>query len=278
MKEDEIEQEEVSRDNGRIYITLAAAALVVLVAFAVAGRWPGSERTPDIGGGTATTTPETPAGEVAPGSLEVEVVTRASSTPLYAVQAEYPRFPSAPALSARVDDYVDRAVAGFISNVRENDAARRATAEPGDPAPADFVYRLTIGWDPAQLNGRYASFLVRLDAFEGGANLRQDATSFSWDMRADRAVTLAELFPDDSAYLERVSAYARQVLISQLGDSLGGEAASFVNDGTAPTLANFSVFTFNEDAVTFTFPKYQVAPGAAGEQQVAMPRRLEGLF
>lgn len=255
----------------KIYTSLAAAALVLIVVFVIAGRWPGStditNAPPEPGGNqTASSTPE--------GSLDVEVVTISRDTPLYTVRAEHPRFAAAPALTGEIDAYVEDTVEQFIKTVQENDDARRETTPEGEEA-GSFVYSLTLNWRPAQLNSRYVSFAMHLDAFEGGANLRQEVKTFNYDMQSKRAVTLADLFPGDSSYLQRVSEYTRQVLAGNLGENTSED---FLLAGTRPTLDSFAWFTFTEDLITFVFPKYQVAPGAAGEQSVTMPRNVEGLF
>ncbi len=255
----------------KIYTSLAAAALVLIVVFVIAGRWPG---TTDItgtpqeprGNETASSTPE--------GSLNVEVVTISRDTPLYTIRVEHPRFASAPALTSEVDAYVKDTVEQFIQNVQENDDARRETMPEGEDA-GSFVYSLTLNWKPSQLNSKYVSFAMHADVFEGGANLRQEVKTFNYDVQAKRAVTLADLFPGDASYLQRVSEYTRQVLAGNLGENTSED---FLLTGTRPTLDSFAWFTFTEDLITFTFPKYQVAPGAAGEQSVTMPRNLEGLF
>jgi hypothetical protein len=255
----------------KIYTSLAAAALVLIVVFVIAGRWPG---TIDVTGKpqepgdnpSATSTPQ--------GALEMEVMTISEDKPLYTIRAEYPRFPSVPALTSEVDAYVKSATEQFVKNVQENDDARRDTAPAGEEAPS-FTYSLNMSWQPAQLNARYVSFAAHLDAFEGGANLRQEVKTFNYDLQANRAVTLADLFPGDSSYLQRLSEYARQVLSGNLGENT---SADFLDAGTRPTLENFAWFTFTPDVITLTFPKYQVAPGAAGAQEVTVPRNVEGLF
>lgn len=257
-------------ENRKIYITLASVALVVLVAFAIAGRWPGRPgEAPEPG------TPGQPgqqASSTLPATLRMEVVTVASTTGSIEIHAEYPTFPDDRALSDEVAAYAKGAIAQFVENVEENDRARQETS--GGLDQAEFVYSLGLTWEPAQLNARYVSFLMRLDAFEGGANLRQEARAFNWDMQAGRAVTLADIFPDEPAYPQRISTYVRQVLTDSLDESF----AEFIEDGTQPTLSNFAWFTFNDDTVTFVFPKYQVAPGVAGEQEVSMPRQMPGLW
>lgn len=258
-------------EDKKIYTSLAAAALVLIAVFVIASRWPG---TSSFTGNSNEPGENQVATSTPAGSINVEVVTTAESTDLYTVRAEHPRFESLPGLTTEIDSFVEGAIEQFTKTVKENDQARRDTATPGENV-ADFVYSLSISWKPAQINSRYVSLILHLDAFEGGANLRQEARTFNYDVQAKRAVTLSDLFPGEPGYLERVSTYTRQVLEGNLGENT---TPDFLNEGTKPTLGSFEWFTFTDEFITFTFPKYQVAPGAAGEQTVTMPRNVEGIF
>ncbi len=44
-----------------------------------------------------------------------------------------------------------------------------------------------------------------------------------------------------------------------------------INDGTAPTEANFQNFIVTDSGVTFIFDPYQVAPYSSGTQTVEVP-------
>ena len=260
-------------ENKTLYTSLAAAALVALAAFAVIGRWDSRTGVRQSGGQQASSTGQAPDG-TGSSTVRMEIATLSSSTPVYVIRAEYPRFPDLPDLTRQVDAFVAEQSQQFAKNATDNWEARNATLRPGE-TPTDFQFSLDLTWQPAQVNGRYVSFLMRVDAFEGGANVRQELQAFNWDSGKNQEATLASLFGDDPSYLARVSAYARQVLKANLGDST---TDAFLDDGTKPAIASFKAFTFTDDAISLFFPKYQVAPGAAGEQRVVMPRNIPGLF
>lgn len=250
-----------------IYTAIAAGALVVIVALALYNAW-GNNKQVVNDPGQSTSTPTTA------GTLKMEVVTIASTTDLADIRVEYPRFADAPELTKQIERYAEDSIAEFTLNYLANDKARKETTPEGET----FVktqYLLDISWEHAQLNERYVSFIMHLYAFDGGANGRQVPRSFNWDMQSQRDVPLAALFSNDENYLQRISTYTRQVLQGELGDSTSQE---FLVDGTQPIAANFQWYTFTDQAVTVYFPKYQVAPGAAGEQQVTIPRDAVGLF
>lgn len=254
-------------EHKKIITALAVAVLVGLVGYAVFSRVGSKLSVVNTPGGTTTSTQ-------ASAALPLEVATIASSTDLYLIHVEYPRFTEAPLLTQQIDQYVKDSVADFTKTVAENDRARKATAEPGAPA-ATFQYNLDISWEPAQLNRTFISFIMRQSAFEGGANSRQELRSFNWDFAKQQEVTLSTLFNGDPGYLQNISTYVRQVLKGNLGENTNDQ---FLADGTKPSLQSFQWFTFTDDAVTVFFPKYQVAPGVAGEQRVMIPRNVDGLF
>lgn len=258
-------------DNKKIYTGLAAAALVAIAAFAVIGRWDNrtSVTNPQGNQGTSTSTESR-----ATTTVGMEVVTITSSSKIMVIRAEYPRFPDVTGITQQIDSYVAEQINLFRDNALESFEARNATLQPGE-TPTDYQYSLDLSWESAQINGRFISVLMRVDAFEGGANVRQEARAFNWDVQGDKEVTLAALFNDDASYLARISEYTAQVLKGTLNDS---SIDAMIDDGTAPSLNNFQSFTFTDDAIIFVFPKYQVAPGAAGEQKVVMPRNVPGLF
>lgn len=196
------------------------------------------------------------------------------SDSLYTLSIEYPTFDGFPALSAEVSSYVNQALAEFKSTAPHNWAARIATAPPGSPRPAiDHPFTFQASWEPAQINHRAISFIVRLYWFSGGAHGDDQLRTFNYDPAVRKDISLADLFPKDRNYLETVARAARTSLTESLQDRSGDHApAEMIEHGTEPTAENFNNFTFNDDSITLYFQKYQVAPGYFGPQSVMLPR------
>jgi hypothetical protein len=131
---------------------------------------------------------------------------------------------------------------------------------------------LTTTWQPYQLNSQYVSLIVRNSAFEGGANSSQTLATYNFDLQNQKSLTLADVLPAEDDLLEKVSAIARQQLADSLAVDGGRVDTQMLDDGTQPTADNFANFTFDHTNVTIFFPKYQVAAGVYGEQQVIIPR------
>ena len=195
---------------------------------------------------------------------------------LYEFSASYPRFPLLPdAVNAEVKAFADLEIAHFKKTARENREARIATLPERErdsfiPEP----YYFSLAWSPAQISDDYVSFILRMYAYEGGANGREEIATWNYDMKRRRAVSYEDLFPEEGGnHLEKLSKAAREFLIGQFGFELeGGAALEMLEEGTEPTEENFRHFTFTDEAVTVYFEKYQVAPGSFGELRVVIPR------
>lgn len=213
-------------------------------------------------------------------SLSVHVFSLADdSQALYLIEGEYPQFPDLPkSFNDSIRAEVDRRLSEFRENSEENWSAREATLPESErTAVPDHPFFFGVRWDAEQFNDRFVSFVLRFDSFEGGANARQELKTFNFDAESGREVVLGDLFPDDGRYLDRISEYVREDLKIQMSSALGGGSGDgflerMIEEGTEPIAENFSNFVFNDRAITFYFPKYQVAPGAMGEQKSVMAR------
>jgi hypothetical protein len=84
---------------------------------------------------------------------------------------------------------------------------------------------------------------------------------------------LADLFPDNPNYLQKISTYCITDLTKQLTKALGNLDGTTIQDGAGPLEENFQFFLINPDnTITFYFPQYQVAYGAAGDFKVVYPK------
>lgn len=199
-----------------------------------------------------------------------------SSNKLYTTDAEYPQFADASAsFNAEIADFVNGNIAEFKKVSAENWQARQDTLPPGEPKQEfpDRPFYFDSNWEPEQLNGNEISFIVRFAAYVGGANENQNLKAFNYYMANRREVSLVDIFPNVPDYLQKVSGIVRSSLSAQLDAASNGHVqVDMLNQGTEPTLDNFSNFVFNDTVVTFYFPKYQVAPGVFGEQYVPVLR------
>lgn len=189
------------------------------------------------------------------------------------VNVEYPQFSSLPAAwNKMIASSTTSRLANFRAEVASSEAARKATGDPlAELAPS--AYSFIASWQPAQINGHYISFIERYDSYSGGANGHQELQTFNFDEKTGMMMTLADLFPNQTDWLTKLSALAKSQLTDTLTQASNGHLSqSILDDGTAPVADNFQNFTFTDYAITIYFPKYAVAPGVFGEQHVTIPR------
>ncbi len=209
-------------------------------------------------------------------TLPITLVTiHDASAPLYKLAIEYPQFPTASTdFNASVADFVKSNLDDFKTIVPQNWQARIDTAPSGTaPQAPEQLYYFSVSWEPAEITTHYLSFIVRMAAFEGGANENQEIMTFNYDFQKKAPIELASFFHNDPNYLSTVSQLVRTQLSASLKDaSPGYDPTSMLNEGTTPDIKNFQNFTFTDDVLTIYFPKYQVAPGAFGEQKASFVR------
>ena len=210
-----------------------------------------------------------------PNSLNVQIISLQEETKLYKINVEYPTFPEFEKLNLEIKTQVDNKIAEFKKNVATNWSDRKKNALP-DEKLGEFPespWPMKISWVGDQLNNNNISFILRFDSFQGGASGMQELKTFNYDSKNNKDIKLAELFPNNPDYLKTISDFAKTDLTSQFQNDTSFPL-DFIDTGTKPALENFQNFTVSNDSLTFYFPKYQVAPGAYGEEKVVMPRNM----
>lgn len=203
--------------------------------------------------------------------VQLVVTTAKESNEYYAITAEYPQFEGvAPIFNQTIQKVVFDAIADHKQQSEANQKylANMDASEGREPRTSE-QYELYVRYEQDQINRQYISFVMRIGGYTGGAHGYQNVITFNYDVANKKILSLADLFPNDTDYLTTLSNYSREQLRSSLGDYAN---ETFIIDGTSPTVDNFKNFTFDENTITLYFTQYQVAPYAAGEQQVVYPR------
>jgi hypothetical protein len=126
-------------------------------------------------------------------------------------------------------------------------------------------------------------------SYTGGAHGNPLVARFVWLPRRNEALTAARLVPDAAGWAT-VAAYARDALTAGLSARIDDDApapgeraemlrngARMIDEGTAPTAANFDQFEpiagpgGRLSGLRFVFPPYQVGPYSDGIQSVDVP-------
>ncbi|MEK7569452.1 MAG: DUF3298 and DUF4163 domain-containing protein [Patescibacteria group bacterium] len=204
-------------------------------------------------------------GEVLVDTTLSETKTFNAPTAFATFDVAYPTFKNASVeFNQKIEDLVMSAVAEHKKIAEDT---WRAQAETGGTPEEKFQFYAS--WTPVQVNDNYISVLLREGGYTGGAHGYEMLTSFNFDVMGEKEIVLSDLFPGDPNYLKAISEFARKELRRQLKENLNED---MLLPGTEPRDENFSVFSFTPGSLTFYFQQYQVAPYAAGQSKVTMPR------
>jgi len=133
---------------------------------------------------------------------------------------------------------------------------------------ASFPWSLYITYEEYAHSDTVQSVVFTISEYTGGAHPNSYYMTFTFDLAGERVLALDDLFTDVEAGLTAVMPIARAQLETAMGDMA---LPDFINPGTEPTPENYANFALTPDSLIIFFPPYQVAPYAAGPQQVTIP-------
>ena len=204
-------------------------------------------------------------------TLTVEDKKIVDNTKPFKIDIAYPQINGLPAFNKLVEDAVNKEISNFKKNSLDNDAAVKQI-DPIDYAKYPREYDLNIGYDKGEIDENIVSVMLNVYNFEGGAHGASYFVPINFNVKNQQTIKLADLFPNQSDYLTKISAYCITDLTKQIITKLGNTNGTYIQDGAGPAEENFQYFLINKDNLVFYFPQYQVAYGAAGDFKVVMPR------
>jgi hypothetical protein len=183
-----------------------------------------------------------------------------SQAPIYSVKAQIPALQGSD--DARVKDFnngstllTQEEIAKFKDNVVQVQPVPGATG-----SSYDQEYRLLS--PPGNLFS--LKFQIRI-YIQGAAHPGTHTRTVNYDLEAGKNLTLSDLFLPGSDYLERIANYC----ITQLR-TRNIDFESF-SSGANAIPENYGNWNITADGLLITFDEYQVAPYAAGAQEVVVP-------
>ncbi len=194
-------------------------------------------------------------------TLESRSTAESNPEPPYAVTIVQPVLqpetnPTAQLFNRAVDERLGAAVDGFVA-----DAPPSASAPEGlgvSESTLDVSYEVLL--DQADLDS--VRMLIST-YFLGAAHPFGSYATINFDQRTGYVLELADLFEINSPYLDTIAAYCKQELTKR--DML------FFEEGVEPTYENYQRWNLTPDGLLISFDPYQVAPYAAGPQEVLIP-------
>ena len=196
----------------------------------------------------------------------------------YKIEAEYPQVTGAP--DNRFDKFNQEAknlVTRQISDFKKEmvDAAKDEATSPSTspeekssfpPNSFDIVYSIALAKDDI------ISIEFDVDNYSSGAaHPNSSSQVLNYDLKAGKALKLADLFNPGVKYLESISAYCIKDLKrqSKIKDSMLDDAT--IQSGAGPNPQNYGSWTITKKGLEITFDAYQVGAYAAGPQTVIIP-------
>jgi hypothetical protein len=194
---------------------------------------------------------------------------RQDETDTYSIHVEYPvvdeALPGAQAANASMKQDIDARIAAF---------EKEATDSTQNPIDLPKEVKSTVAGSPSTEyeTDRYVSLFFGSEWYvRGAAHPYHMIFTYVFDKKLGKLVTIQDFFLPYSKYFQFLSAYAYGDLKSQEGD-LGFEFdEQMLRSGTEATLENFRHALPTKDGLMIYFDEYQVAPYAAGPQQIAVP-------
>jgi hypothetical protein len=192
-------------------------------------------------------------------------------TDALSVNVAYPIIPGSTPEIARANAAIREDINKRIQSF-EKDAKESASLGIGLPQEV----KSTVTGSPAteEKNERYVVLFMGMEWYlRGAAHPSHSIDTYIFDYEKGKLVSPSDLFRSGSAYLERLSALSKEDLMlqSSQGDTGYRYDENMVNEGTFPLRENFSRLLPLYDGLVIYFNEYQVAPYAAGPQQVVIP-------
>ena len=204
-------------------------------------------------------------------TIIVEDKTITDSTKPFTIKIVYPQINGLDDFNQKAKAIIDKEVSDFKTNSLANDVAVKQI-DPKGYAAEPREYELDIGYDKGEIDNNIVSTVFNIYNFEGGAHGASYFVPLNYDVKNKKEIALADLFPNQNDYLQKISAFCTKDLTTQLTKALGSLDGTTLQDGAGPATDNFQFFLINKNNIVFYFPQYQVAYGAAGNFKVTMPR------
>ncbi|MDD4179564.1 MAG: DUF3298 domain-containing protein [Candidatus Margulisbacteria bacterium] len=127
---------------------------------------------------------------------------------------------------------------------------------------------LSLGYQVPSLTTTVLSLkFSALVFYAGAAHPQHWIETLNFDLKTGEKLSLAEICGGNKNYLKTISDYCIKELLART--DLGPDE-DWIRRGASPEASNFQYFNLTANDLIITFPDYQVAPYAAGEQEVAI--------
>jgi putative hemolysin len=178
----------------------------------------------------------------------------------YSIEIMYPYVGAVEkgAVNIEVSNFVEKMVSSFKEEMKSPDAWQGENI-------------LKIFYEPFEVNNDFVSIRFEISKDTGGAHPFDFSQSFNYDLKNGKVISLSDLL--SPGYINNLSESSIQYLLKMNKESEFSDEES-IKEGAGPEEENYSVFTFNKEAIVFYFDQEEVAPYSAGRQEVIFPLSL----
>ena len=201
-------------------------------------------------------------------------ITEKKEKPRYEIAAQYPQITGAAGggfdkFNQESRSLVARSISRFKKQMAES--LTEEAPETEDSAPGSD---LGIGYSIGMARDDLISVEFDIGGYYAGAAHPNSHTEvLNYDLKNGRVLSLADLFKPGAKYLQLISTYAINDLRAQAKakgpDSMLSDET--IRSGAGPNIKNYKSWTISRKGLSLTFDAYQVAPYAAGPQNVVIP-------
>ncbi len=199
-------------------------------------------------------------------------ITLNSNQPKYSVVLNYPQIsnpatPSEKKFNQLAKKWALDNLETFKKSVSENSQYPIPKDLQAAGSTLNVTYDLT-SLEPAKL----VSLRLSNDtSMAGAAHPSHKYSAYNYDLTKNKVVTLASLFKNESAALEKISKIATQRVTTQLKENPnGGNNVEVFSDGLTPAAKNYQVWNIVKNGMQITFNEYQVAAYVYGPQAITL--------
>jgi hypothetical protein len=189
--------------------------------------------------------------------VTTDLVSESSEKPLYEIHGQVPviQDPSAEKLNVLLKKAVTEELDGFKKNMTDWETP---------PEMAKYVSFMWVRYDVPLLTPQMASVRFYVDYFmAGAAHPNHYFKVVNYDLVNGKTGEIKDLFTDSTKALVFLSKFCKT--------DLGDPDFPLFEEGLVPTEENFKNWNLSEKGLRLSFDPYQVAPYAAGPQEVLVP-------
>jgi hypothetical protein len=195
----------------------------------------------------------------------------------YEIEAEYPQItgstePNYEKFNQAARAIVLRKVGDFRKEMapQEDEVTLDSPEEGSESMRSD----LGIGYSVALARDDLISVEFSVGTYyRGAAHPNSYTEPLNFDLKNGKAIRLLDVFKPGSKYLQAISSYSIQDLKKQSKEK-GADAMlddDWIQRGAGPAGENYKSWTITQKGLAVNFDSYQVAPYAAGPQEVLIP-------